>query len=247
MSKMANNKALEERVHALEKSMSTVVKALKELNAGINEIQAQKKKDPVDEIEEIIENKKVIEENLARHTEAIKRIEEVIVKMEEKLKNQDNMETENPNEDQEAKRFKYKEGKCRYYDKGFCKYKSKCRYFHPNQICEEYGRTGNCQGHDCKERHPERCRQWSSGKCKRNNNCDFLHVTLADDDERSYLYQCVGCKNEWADRTCVVQHNINGKETFFCLNCQDWIQYKTRVHNHNWTLYDEAGNLRRDV
>ena len=25
--------------------------------------------------------------------------------------------------------------KCRYYDKGYCKYLKKCRYFHPKTFC----------------------------------------------------------------------------------------------------------------
>ena len=94
------------------------------------------------------------------------------------LQNYDSMETENPNEDQAAKRVKYKERKCRYYDKGICKYKSKCGYFHPNQICEEYERTGNCQGHNCKDRHPERCRQRSSGKMKNKQKLQLFSCKI---------------------------------------------------------------------
>ena len=31
--------------------------------------------------------------------------------------------------------------KCRYFDKGFCKYKKKCRILHPDGICQEYVET----------------------------------------------------------------------------------------------------------
>ena len=30
-------------------------------------------------------------------------------------------------------------------------------------------------------------------------------------------------------------------EKFFCLNCDDWIKYKTKVLDQGWTLFDEEG------
>ena len=47
---MVSNKALEDKVQILEKSMGTIVKALKELRIGMNELQEQRKKDHNDEI-----------------------------------------------------------------------------------------------------------------------------------------------------------------------------------------------------
>ena len=82
---MVNTKELIEKVQALEKSMGSIVRALKELKNGINELQEQRKKDQNEEIEEILKNKKVVEEILESHTESIKRIELEIAKM-EKLK-----------------------------------------------------------------------------------------------------------------------------------------------------------------
>ena len=71
---MGSNKALEERVHALERSMATIVKALKGIRSEMKE-QKEKKEEPLDAIEEILKSKKVIEENLSRNNEAIERIE----------------------------------------------------------------------------------------------------------------------------------------------------------------------------
>ena len=60
-------------------------------------------------------------------------------------------------------------------------------------------------------------------------------------------YKRVSCKNVWEDRNCLVKHVINGHETFFCLNCEDWVQFKTDVYNPNWTLFDEEGYLKINI
>ena len=244
------SKAVNEKVQALEKSMGTIVRALKELKTGMIELQEQRKKDHNEEIEEILKNKKVVEDILESHTEAIKRIEKEIVKMENLKNKNDKVQSEAAANDdvEKEERSMFNKRKCRYFDKGFCKFRVKCRYIHPKRICEDYLRNGKCEVPGCKERHPEMCRYWGSGKCRRNENCDFLHATLENvDEDKSSTFKCVGCQNVWTDNTCVVKHNVNGRETFFCLNCQDWIKFKTRVHDKNWTLFDEAGNLRVDV
>ena len=33
----------------------------------------------------------------------------------------------------------------------------------------------------------------------------------------------------------------------YCLNCEDWVQFKTKVFDPNWTLFDKAGYLRRNI
>ena len=111
----------------------------------------------------------------------------------------------------------------------------------------DYIGNGKCAELKCGDRHPEICRLWISSKCKRNESCYFLHGTFENSDETNATFKCVGLKNVWADRTCVVKHNIQGHETFFCLNCEDWVKFKTMVHEQNGTLYDKSGNLRRDI
>ena len=41
-----------------------------------------------------------------------------------------------------------------------------------------------------------------------------------------------------------VKNIIKGHETFFCLNCDDWVKFKENVLEQNWTLYDQEGYLR---
>ena len=45
----------------------------------------------------------------------------------------------------------------------------------------------------------------------------------------------------------VVKHIIQNMETYFCLNCDDWVKDKERVFEHGWTLLDQYGYLRKDI
>ena len=60
-------------------------------------------------------------------------------------------------------------------------------------------------------------------------------------------YKCEGWKDAWTDKGCMVEHIINNRIVYFCLNCNDWIHYKENVFAQGWTLMDEAGYLRTDI
>ena len=60
-------------------------------------------------------------------------------------------------------------------------------------------------------------------------------------------YKCVGCKSCWTENGFTVEHVIANQKVQFCLNCEDWIRDKSKVLDKNWTLLDQAGNLRYDV
>ena len=70
-----------------------------------------------------------------------------------------------------------------------------------------------------------------------------------DDQNQAHKsnYKCVSCNNAWEDASWVVRHIIHGHETFFCLNCEDWVKLKANVFDKNWTLFDEAGYLRTGI
>ena len=112
-----------------------------------------------------------------------------------------------------------------------------------------------CVMKECLDRHPKVCRYWLKSKsgCRREGFCDFLHVTLAREDEiensvaKEKTYECVGCKSNWADKRCVVGHNIHNQQVYFCLNCDDWVKVKSKVLDQDWSLYDNKGDLRHDV
>ena len=141
--------------------------------------------------------------------------------------------------------------KCKYFDRGHCKFKLECKFSHPTETCKTYLEGQKCERNVCKMRHPKECK-WYQGRtgCKRQG-CDYLHVTLARGDGQQVrahkTYPCAGCKNYFEDVTCVVQHTVKNTDFFLCLNCEDWIQDKEMIINPGWCLFDRNGDLRRDV
>ena len=59
--------------------------------------------------------------------------------------------------------------KCRYYNRGYCKFKENCHYLHSSSVCDTFLKDGICRKTDCKERHPKDCRYWTRNveRCKR--------------------------------------------------------------------------------
>ena len=40
-------------------------------------------------------------------------------------------------------------------------------------------------------------------------------------------FKCAGCIDIWEDKNCVVKHQLENGEVYFCLNCDDWIVNKS--------------------
>ena len=139
--------------------------------------------------------------------------------------------------------------KCRYFNSGYCKF-IKCCYIHPKEIGKIYLGTLKCEQRECPDRHPKICK-WikSRGGCRRQN-CLYLHTGHEEDGcntSSGKQFSCVGCKTVWEDENCVVGHNVKNTQTFFCLNCEDWIKNKVNVLDAGWSLFDQFGYLRNDV
>ena len=60
-------------------------------------------------------------------------------------------------------------------------------------------------------------------------------------------FKCEGCDSVYPEENYVVKHEINNTQLWFCLNCDEWIKDKTKVLNKDWNLFDQNGELRRDV
>ena len=203
------------------------------------------KKQKRDDFQVLVEKQRAVDEAIAANSAAISEIDKEI-----KVLSKETTSSEG----------RYIEGrvrKCRYYDRGHCKYKRGCKYFHPRDICSDYLQKGQCEIKNCMDRHPKVCKFWSKSKggCKRDTSCDFIHVTLAQNDEnREYAgeivkqeFKCIGCQSSWDDSRCIVRYNINNQIVNFCLNCDDWVRDKSKVFDTNWTMFDDKGNLRYDV
>ena len=134
--------------------------------------------------------------------------------------------------------------KCRYFNSGYCKYRQKCKFSHPNNICAEI----NCEKENCPKRHPKACKyQKGANGCWRGNSCDYAHDTLVAGDANGVKFGCISCKHEWKETQFVVKHTINNMEVYFCLNCDDWVKSKERVFDQGWSLFDQDGNLNHFV
>ena len=69
---------------------------------------------------------------------------------------------------------------CKFYQTGFCKFKSTCRNIHIDDICSSYSQE--CKDSSCTLRHPRRCRYYGYlGHCKFGEKCAYLHQSLAQE------------------------------------------------------------------
>ena len=42
-------------------------------------------------------------------------------------------------------------------------------------------------------------------------------------------YICISCKDTWEDRSCVVEHLVQGTRAYFCPNYEEWVENKSKV------------------
>ena len=67
--------------------------------------------------------------------------------------------------------------KCKYNNRGYCKFSDKCTFQHSVNICEEFLKEDACKSKRCNFRHPKHCRYWmkKAEGCHRNENCQYQH------------------------------------------------------------------------
>ena len=242
--KMGNKIPLELQVEELKKSMGTIVKALKDIQARVKVLEEKTTESPGDDIKELVNSQKVLKQIIEANSGAIKRLDAEIVSFKNDKAKADSTEIDENKVEKKGK-------KCKYFNGGHCKYKSECKFSHPKETCKLYLEGRKCDQKECNQRHPKVCK-WSqrSSGCKRND-CDYLHVTRAGDDgkqtqaHKSYL--CQGCKNCYEDKTCVVQNIVSHIPFYLCLNCDEWIKHKDKIMTPGWSLFNQNGDLRRDV
>ena len=66
--------------------------------------------------------------------------------------------------------------KCRYWDRGYCKYQKQCKFEHPMATCEIFLKEGKCKQRTCEKRHPISCYFWKGDGCNRGKYCAYLHL-----------------------------------------------------------------------
>ena len=264
-------KSIQDQVKLLQNYVGGFAKLLKELQNRIKNLEEKSINPKADGLSEIIEQKKVIDESILVNSDAVKRLDKeikTILKDKNKKDNHTKVVDDAINRlDNEIVQIKVagkksvsdqvkdasnssdktkKEKRCRYYNHGFCKYREKCRFIHPKEVCQVYI-EGKCEEQSCQNRHPRACK-WFQGEsgCRRSEDCDYSHDKLVCGNKKVKSYQnykCAGCKHEWQEKCFVVQHNLKNMEVFFCLNCDEWIKDKDKVFDFGWSLFDQDGNL----
>ena len=252
---MAEETSLADQVKTMQGYMGKFAKAIKDLTERVKVVEDKQKDDEDKEIKEIVETQRVIDENLVANADAIKRLNKEMLTVQEVIANK-NIEKDKDEIIQHESFGKQSKRICRYYNRGHCKYRDRCKYVHSKQICQGYLNSGKCDSKSCVDRHPKVCKFWTKSKsgCIIKTSCDFLHETLAKEDQNMIAekeepenFKCVGCKCDWSNKSCVVKHVIGDHIVYFCLNCEDWVKDKSKVLDRNWTMFDERGNLRYDV
>ena len=197
------------------------------------------------EIKNILKDKTKKEESRKKVDDAIEKLNLEILQLKQSDRKVDTAKDNLVDSDKIRKK-----SRCRYFNSGYCKYKERCKFKHPERTCPKYS-DGECKGKDCEDRHPKPCKYFSSKSgCKRGESCNFSHDTLAHGEHiaekvknEMQNFTCVSCRCAWKDRHCVVRHVVKHNEVFFCLNCEDWVKEKSRVLDNGWSLYDKDGNL----
>ena len=102
--------------------------------------------------------------------------------------------------------------KCRYNNRGYCKYWEKCKFQHFTQICDQFLKDGKCEGlSGCQLRHPTVWKYWKNEKfgCKRDKACQYMHqnnpsikaTRNKDCKVDTTNTECVDIQNEVMDST----------------------------------------------
>ena len=142
--------SVEEEMTTLKKHFGGIVATVRDLRRSVEALEKKLSAKENQEIREIMETQKVIEE-------VMKIIKKEIVKMEQAKYNEasNNLhvtESRAGHKDvlvdvkvdvQDKVAEKKKPKKCRYYDRGYCKYKTKCRFTHLLGLCSQYLQTEN--------------------------------------------------------------------------------------------------------
>ena len=172
--KMADKSSLEMQVKSLENAMGAIVKAFKDLKSHVKALEEKVEKDKDQEIRDIMNSQKMLEELISANSKDINIVNDEIKKIQS--------EKVEANLAKEKVKMENLKKKCKYFNKGHCKFKTECKFLHPSENCGKYMEGDKCDQKACNARHPKVCK-WLQGRsgCRRQN-CDYLHVTLVRDD-----------------------------------------------------------------
>ena len=186
-----NNKSKKVQIEELLENQKYILDAVKNLNKRLVAIEEKMDDDKIKDLKDILESQNMIDEIIVKNSddiELMKKVkdenEDAIKSLESKIEELDNEIQKRNKEFQNLNQHKIKENEkqlenqqivCRYYNKGYCRRKSWCRYIHPENVCKIFLKDGKCFVRDCSSRHPKNCK-YEKQACFRGDMCAYLHI-----------------------------------------------------------------------
>ena len=141
--------------------------------------------------------------------------------------------------------------KCRYYNRGFCKFSDKCIFVHPLEACNDYLEDGICRKEKCAQRHPRHCRYWTKHQegCKRENLCQYLHaeskkfgsqVCVEEVDEPEKPSENTNCELTFENDDGLQNHDSRYNRVDKLFNCEECIF--TCDNNNDLSLHQDTNH-----
>ena len=146
---MVANKALEDRVNSLEKSMGTVVKALREIKTELKHLGENGNKQQNEEIQEIIEKQKVINAIIIKNADAIERIDKEIARREKEASEEDIVQMVNTEKVVEIQKNYKSTNICKFWQSNSRKRNIKCDFLHVTMVSNDDKNQAHKSNYKC--------------------------------------------------------------------------------------------------
>ena len=188
-----NKVSLEEEFNILKKHFGGFIATVKALKETVDTLQKKLASKETDGIQEILDKQKAVEEGIATNANALKRIDGELEKLTKMEKEASQNTSEHVHGDvKDMVPHKKKPKKCRYFDRGYCKYKTKCRFTHMLGLCSQYLQIGKCERKECDQRHVGCKHSWEERKNVKS------HIIL-----NMEVFFCLNC-DDWIQEKAAV-------------------------------------------
>ena len=96
--------------------------------------------------------------------------------------------------------------KCKYYNKGYCKNRSECKFYHPTSDCKE-----QFENRKCKFRHRNICRYKQYCYHYMKGQCEYIHAPMDLFDVPMAIDDKVKSDSSWQHRVSTIKINTKKK------------------------------------
>ena len=141
-----------EKVEELFQNQKYILEAVANLNERLAKLEEKIDNQNVDEVKEILDSQAIIDEIIVKNSDDILQIQKVKEENADMLKSLKDRIDILDDEAKEIIREKKEINRCRYHNRGYCKNKGLCLFFHPTKICPAFLRDGKCLLINCSSR-----------------------------------------------------------------------------------------------